>query len=66
MPRLLRLTNVVMAVELITSMTGQEEPVDDVFLNFSKAFDSMCHDITPKNPKGSKKNDEASLMKRVT
>ncbi len=37
------LTNLIIAEELITGMTDQGEPVDVVYLNFSKAFDSVCH-----------------------
>ncbi len=33
----------IVAEELITGMTDQGEPVDVVYLDFSKAFDSVCH-----------------------
>ncbi len=39
------LTNLIVAEELITGMTDQVEPVDDVYLDFSKAFDSVCHGL---------------------
>ncbi len=43
MPRCSYLTNLIEAEELITGMTDQGEPVDVVYLDFSKAFDSPCH-----------------------
>ncbi len=43
MPRRSYLTNLIIAAELITGMTDQGEPVDVVYLDFSKAFDSVCH-----------------------
>ncbi len=43
MPRCSYLTNRIVAEEIITCMTGQSEPVDVVYLDFSKAFDSVCH-----------------------
>ncbi len=42
-PRRSCLTNLIIAEELITGMTDQGEPVDVVYLDFSKAFDSVCH-----------------------
>ncbi len=42
-PRRSCLTNLIIAEELITGMTDQEEHVDVVYLDFSKAFDSVCH-----------------------
>ncbi len=39
-------------------MADQGEPVDVVFLDFSRAFEAVCHSITPKNQKDSKKVDE--------
>ncbi len=48
-----------MALELITGMTDQRDPVEVVFLDFSKA--ALCHGITPKNPRGSKKVKERIL-----
>ncbi len=35
--------NLIIAEELITGMTDQGEPVDAVNLDFSNAFDSVCH-----------------------
>ncbi len=37
------LTNLIVAEELFTDMSDQGEPVDVVYLDFSKAFDSLCH-----------------------
>ncbi len=37
------LTNLIVAEDLITGMTDQGDPEDLVYLNFSKAFDSVCH-----------------------
>ncbi len=37
-----------MAGELITGMADQGEPVDDVNLDFLKAFDSVCHGLLVK------------------
>ncbi len=34
---------------MTTSITNQGEPVDIVYLDFSKAFDSMCHRPLVKN-----------------
>ncbi len=42
-PRRSCLTNLIIAEELITGMTDQGEPVDVVYLDFSKTFDSVCH-----------------------
>ncbi len=42
-PRRSCLTNLIIAEELITGMTDQGEPVDVAYLDFSKAFDSVCH-----------------------
>ncbi len=42
-PRRSCLTNLIIAEELIIGMTDQSEPVDVVNLNFSKAFNSVCH-----------------------
>ncbi len=42
-PRRSCLTNLIIAEELITGMTDQGEPVDVVYLDFSKAFDPVCH-----------------------
>ncbi len=47
-PRRLCLTNLIIAKELITEMTDQGEPVDGVYLDFSKAFDSVCHRLRTK------------------
>ncbi len=43
MPRRSRLTNLSIAEELITGMTDQRETVDVVYLDLSKALDSVCH-----------------------
>ncbi len=43
MPRRSCLTNLIVGEEQITGMTDQGEPVDVVYLDFSKAFDSVCH-----------------------
>ncbi len=43
MPRRSCLTNLIVAEELITGMTDQGEPVDVVYLDFSKSFHSVCH-----------------------
>ncbi len=43
MPRRSCLTNLIIAEELITGRTDQGEPLDVVYLDFSKAFDSMCN-----------------------
>ncbi len=48
MPRRSYLTNPIVAEELITGMTAQGEPVDVVYLDFSKAFDSVCHRLLVK------------------
>ncbi len=42
-PRRSCLTNLIKAEELIIGMTDQGEPVDVVYLDFSKALDSLCH-----------------------
>ncbi len=44
MPRRSCLTNLIVAEELVTGMTDQGEPVDVVYLDFSKAFDSVCQE----------------------
>ncbi len=36
------LNNLIIAEEFITGMTDQGEPVDVVYLDFSKAFDSVA------------------------
>ncbi len=41
--RRLYLNNLIIAEMLIIGLTDQGEPVDIVYLDFSKAFDSMCH-----------------------
>ncbi len=43
MPRRSYLTHLIIAEELITGMTDQGEPVDVVYLDFCKAFDSVCN-----------------------
>ncbi len=43
MPRRSCLTNLIVAEELITGMPDQSEPVDVVYLDISKAVDSVCH-----------------------
>ncbi len=43
-----RLTNPIEAEELITGMTDHGKPVDVVYLDFSKAFDSVCHRLLVK------------------
>ncbi len=43
MPRRSFLTNLIVAEELITGMTDQGERVDVVYLDFSSAFDPVCH-----------------------
>ncbi len=48
MPRRSCLTIVIVAEELITSMTDQGEPVDVVYLDFSKEFDSVSHRLLAK------------------
>ncbi len=48
MPRRSCLTYLIIAEELITGMTDQGEPVDVVYLDFSKAFDSVCHRLLVK------------------
>ncbi len=48
MPRCSCLTNLIVAEELITGITDQGEPVDVVYLDFSKAFDSVCHHLLVK------------------
>ncbi len=48
MPRRSCLTNLIVAEELLTGMTDQGEPVDVVYLDFSKAFDSVCHRLLVK------------------
>ncbi len=45
MPRRSCLTNLIVAEELITGMTDQGEPVDAVYFDSSKAFDSVCHHL---------------------
>ncbi len=42
------LTNLIVAEVLMTGMTDQDEPVDVVYLDFSKAFDSVCHRLLVK------------------
>ncbi len=41
-PRRSYLKNLIIAEELITGITDQGEPVDVVYLDFSKAFDSFA------------------------
>ncbi len=48
MPRRSCLTNLIVAERLITGMTDQSKPVDVVYLDFSKAFDSVCHRLLVK------------------
>ncbi len=48
MPRRSCLTNLIVAEELITGMTDQGEPVDVAYLDFSKAFYSVCHRLLVK------------------
>ncbi len=48
MPRRSCLTNLIATEELITGMTDQGEPVDVVYLDFSIAFDSVCHRLLVK------------------
>ncbi len=48
MPKLSCLTNLIIAEEFITGITDQGEPVDVVYLDFSKAFDSVCHRLLVK------------------
>ncbi len=48
MPRRSCLTNLIVAEALITGMTDQGVPVDVVYLNFSKALDSVCHRLLVK------------------
>ncbi len=48
MPRRSCLTNLIVAEEFITGMTDQGEPMDVVYLDFSKAFDSVCHRLVVK------------------
>ncbi len=48
MPRVSCLTNLIVAEELFTGMTDQGEPVGVVYLDFSKAFDSLCHRLLVK------------------
>ncbi len=43
MPRRSGLANLIVAEDLLTSMTGQGEPVDVVYLGFLKAFETVCH-----------------------
>ncbi len=43
MPKRSYLTNLIIAEELFTGMTDQGEPVDVVYLGFTKAFDSVYH-----------------------
>ncbi len=43
MPRCSCLTNLIVAEELSTGLIDQVEPVDVVYLDFSKAFDLVCH-----------------------
>ncbi len=43
MPRRSCLSNLIVAEELITGITDQGEPVNVVYLDFSKAFDSVYH-----------------------
>ncbi len=35
--------DLIIAEELITGMTDQGETVDDAYLDFCKAFNSLCH-----------------------
>ncbi len=51
MPRRSNFTNLIITEELITGMTDQGEPVDLVYLDFSKAFDSVCHRLLIKKMK---------------
>ncbi len=48
MPRCSYLTNLIVAEELATAMTDQDEPVHVEYLDFSKAFDSVCHRLLVK------------------
>ncbi len=48
-PRRTFLTNLIIAEELITGMTDQGEPIDLVYLDFSKEFNSVCHRLLIKN-----------------
>ncbi len=48
MPRRSCLTNLMVAEEFITGMTGQGEPVDVLYLDVSKAFESVCHRLLVK------------------
>ncbi len=47
-PRRSCLTNLNIAEALVTGMTDQGEPVDVVYLDFSKAFDLVCHRLLRK------------------
>ncbi len=42
------LTNLVVDEEVITGMTDQGKPVDVIYLDFSKVFDSVCHRLLVK------------------
>ncbi len=42
------ITNMIVAEELIRGMTDQDEPVNVVYLDFSKAFDSVFHRLLVK------------------
>ncbi len=48
MPRRSCLTKLIVSEQLITGMTDQGELVDVVYLDFSKAFDSVCHRLLVK------------------
>ncbi len=43
MPRRSCLTDPILAEELVSGITDQDEPVDVVYLDFSKLLDSVCH-----------------------
>ncbi len=47
-PRRSCLTNLIVAKELVTSMADRDEAVDVVYLDFSKAFYSVCHRLLVK------------------
>ncbi len=51
MPRRSSLTNWIITEELITGMTDQGEPIDLVYLDFSKAFESVYHRLLIKKMK---------------
>ncbi len=64
-PRRSCLTNLIIAEELVTGLTDQEEPVDVVCLDFSKVFDSVCHRLLIKKMDAMDPSQDKPLGRKV-